>query len=224
MRKILYMASLLAIVLSGCSDDEDSPQGKTITVKASQIVDADKMVEIDGVRLSAYTGMSTSHAGNIIATSVWNDGFKLEFPVPVESSALTTVSDYLGYLITYDEIEVSDPGALICSAEIHGTFDGIGKHHFLRSKILSDQYWHVDYFYSDRPLTISGTLINSYHYYITYKYTFDIKLKKGWNEVVTYEKEIGEDYQIEYGMTAPSAMGWYFANINYNEKPNLVGP
>ncbi|MCC8035272.1 MAG: hypothetical protein LIO77_04970 [Rikenellaceae bacterium] len=212
MKKFFYLLPVLALVFSACSDDDDENPLKDnkVTVKASEI--SIPAGEIDAVKLITYS-YSGTHA---LATAKWDaqEGFTLQFPETVSSSYLIDIEDAYDYFDDDDDIQgsinISDKNAKICSAIMVG-FDGDDeKNDIFLGKITSNEIYGVGYIYSDRDVKVTGTVIEKGSTW-TDTYKFDLHLKKGWNNVLEYNKEDGNDDTWEYRTSfSTSGLSWIY--------------
>jgi hypothetical protein len=185
-KKLLLMASvslLAATVFCACDKDKDKDGDKDTSAIAEGTtvkVDGGSELDIDSVQVRLTTDITFSFA-------YVNGGFTLNLPASVDDTNLSTADKGLpdGVTASNPKVKIED-GYLAAykSGEEVGSF-----YHGTDS-------WDGFLMYANGDVNITGTASEG-------GFTFNVKLKKGWN--IVYDRD-----NKEYTTTAPVGAKWYY--------------
>ena len=199
--KSMSIAFILCILLVGCKNEElstDFTIAGTIADYTTGTIDSIKFVYLDNDYLLGEGKVSSSGQ------------FSIKIPTPEVHK--------IGK--SFNDIAVSDTNALVSSFIISYGYKGgvkkgfVFKTNFTNFSSTNDNETTLMFFFSDRPLTIKGTMSHSTD---SYSEIYDLVFKKGWNEFITstdYTKTNPYSiHTISYSNTIPSDLKWRYIPV-----------
>jgi hypothetical protein len=206
--KFLLLFGIITIILSGCSKDDSSSDSKSGNNALTGNVLKGKISTWTlgtGYTLKASQYYYSEVMGSSIISS--DGSFSITLSVPL--------SDYLSnitYYFSSPPLVISDPTSLCTYLDLNVyDVDGYQIGSVVRSNSIANNgkgYASVEYMYSSKKTTITGTRT-----YDIYNYIYNVSFKEGWNTLVgqiANSSETAVDYKI--GNTEPSSVIWKFSS------------
>ncbi|MCD7970964.1 MAG: hypothetical protein LUF87_11500 [Alistipes sp.] len=205
MKKFCLLTTVAMLMLASCSDDDLNGLGAfdSLTVRASQVRNAPADGTIDAVKLIAASGSGEA----VLASSGWDDGFTLNFPLSVSSLYLDDIETTFG-IRTADlsALTVTEPGAGLRTAYIQGYRNEAQDNYFYQTNSSTDS--RTIFIYTDRQVKVYGNAVGD-----GTTYEFDLWLFKGWNRIVqTISQTEGQQF-IGFMSTQPSGLFWIYDDL-----------
>jgi len=204
MKKIIVIFSIafaICILLGSCKNEELSAD----FIVSGTITDYKPGI-IDSIKFTSYDEDFIYGTCKILS----NGQFSMKLSTPEGFRVGKTF---------HSNIVVSDTNAIISGFVGAYGYNGYKiKGFILKTNMTSFVYTYgnekiSNFFFSDRPLTIKGTIRDSTDTYFNSE-IYDLSLKKGWNEFVISTDRTQSSSIITYSNNIPSDLKWRFFQVS----------